>query len=1081
MNKQKLEIPYKLTINKIEKIKSISKKKLKMELKEKNEIRLIYEREIELDYNNIYKSVELNQNSILKNVNFEKSDYISFPNLSFFPNLSMIIYKNDILNSKTEINDFLTLFDYLFLEEDIIFHVIKQVLIHFLNNILLNSNPNSRIKLISNWLVVTIIYMTGLDSYYVIDLKMNYSIFIQASNEELVKELAERYKYELQMRIIGEIEKFYDNGEVSIGNDENEENKENELDEKNNENDVEKGFLVEKKKKSSLNKEYEIDNREGSNKEDNRKESIQSISSLSLSSRIKYYLLNISFYIKNFILKIINPSYYLTLGSGFISNIGEKLVKSKKIHEISLSKTGNTLNNHEISSFERKNLIPQEYLEDNIANFPPYIEYKSNIESQSIYKRFDIYDNYHICEKCIEIKYNKQNQQLNNNNKTICSSVFRHVDKTRIVLLCLEENLNFERFRKEVIKFRKTQRELLSEDSKSSQSKEEYYGMGIIICHDYDLYIKKLTSDTNFPTYDYKFEDDNDKQSLYDEFIISTSDTSYVQSFIYTIRNLYGESLAFYFAWVSHYIFILKYLALYALLTYIISLFLLVLINNKEERKVYELYSSILFTVIVIIIGKFMDDIWLDKENVLVYKWGMKNFHNKNFDLNDEVDYDNEDYKNKLQTSHISYMNIKINIQSSSLFNFKKLIVWIIFLISLLLIILINLVIFSFQYFFISDLLIKFNSNKTNLIETVFVYFILFLSLFVFLKIRNFFSSIFGFYIRKLTEWERKPNVNSDDNNENLIILRVILFEMVNYYFNLYYTVFIKGNYQDCLFGDCRKEIGFQLNAMFVLFIIEDYISFYLIQNKIQKQLENEDLLLNSTFSSYENGYDNINNKQENIKKTEMNRKKESVSPSKYDSFIEKNKIVSNNQRKLDDNEDIFKGRLYKNQYFYNRQLYKSSIFNEYFQILLAFGYLIQFGSASPISFLLGFLHSILARYTDSCRFINLFYINTVNGSKGIGYFKKMIKLMTMFGIFSNTSTLLFADKTFTSLFSLSTRWYILYWIVNFLLIFVFFIKLKFLPTWFEYSEKARIGYMITTMNKREMNDFNEMIKDIEK
>lgn len=137
---------------------------------------------------------------------------------------------------------------------------------------------------------------------------------------------------------------------------------------------------------------------------------------------------------------------------------------------------------------------------------------------------------------------------------------------------------------------------------------------------------------------------------------------------------------------------------------------------------------------------------------------------------------------------------------------------------------------------------------------------------------------------------------------------------MINYYFNLYYTAFIKPLYQPCIYNDCRAEIGQQINIMFIIFILKDLYSFNKIKIKVEEQ----------------------------AKKIT-------------------NKVNYNNSSKYE---------------YYYRQSYANSVQSEYMQIILVFGYIIQFGAASPLCLLIGFVHGLLARFTDSYKFIKLNHVN---------------------------------------------------------------------------------------------------------
>lgn len=90
-----------------------------------------------------------------------------------------------------------------------------------------------------------------------------------------------------------------------------------------------------------------------------------------------------------------------------------------------------------------------------------------------------------------------------------------------------------------------------------------------------------------------------------------------------------------------------------------------------------------------------------------------------------------------------------------------------------------------------------------------------------------------------------------------------------------------------------------------------------------------------------------------------------------------------------------------------------------------------------------------------------------------------MIKFMNTFGLFTNVGIILFADNVIVNLYTLEERWKMMFYIENILLIAVFFFKLSFIPNWFEYAEKAKLSYLITSMNTAELSQFRQ-IKDDE-
>lgn len=78
-----------------------------------------------------------------------------------------------------------------------------------------------------------------------------------------------------------------------------------------------------------------------------------------------------------------------------------------------------------------------------------------------------------------------------------------------------------------------------------------------------------------------------------------------------------------------------------------------------------------------------------------------------------------------------------------------------------------------------------------------------------------------------------------------------------------------------------------------------------------------------------------------------------------------------------------------------------------------------------------------------------------------------MIKFMNTFGLFSNVGIILFADTQIINAYSLDERWKMMFIIENLLLIFVFFFRINFLPNWFDYSEKAKLGYLNSSYDEK--------------
>lgn len=67
---------------------------------------------------------------------------------------------------------------------------------------------------------------------------------------------------------------------------------------------------------------------------------------------------------------------------------------------------------------------------------------------------------------------------------------------------------------------------------------------------------------------------------------------------------------------------------------------------------------------------------------------------------------------------------------------------------------------------------------------------------------------------------------------------------------------------------------------------------------------------------------------------------------------------------------------------------------------------------------------------------------------------------MNTFGLFTNVGIILFADSQILSIYTVTERWIMMFILENILLLTVFFFRIDFLPNWFNYTEKAKIGYL---------------------
>jgi hypothetical protein len=216
------------------------------------------------------------------------------------------------------------------------------------------------------------------------------------------------------------------------------------------------------------------------------------------------------------------------------------------------------------------------------------------------------------------------------------------------------------------------------------------------------------------------------------------------------------------------------------------------------------------------------------------------------------------------------FLGVKIPVYDPLKSFFHKFIIFIIILISTVSTILVNIIIFIIQ---------KKLSNYN--ITPIIIYII-----------REIFTRIFY----KINEYlSLKENYTTQSEYNFSVLVKQILFEFVNYYFNLYYIAFIKKYFDKCLYNDCFVELGNQLTMIILTDFCYHIVQFtynVIFKKRKQKKFEKDYIF---------------------------------------------NKNHKNNSRKL---------------IYYTRNEFKiQDLDNLLLEIILNFGYVIQFGITSSLSF----------------------------------------------------------------------------------------------------------------------------------
>ena len=179
--------------------------------------------------------------------------------------------------------------------------------------------------------------------------------------------------------------------------------------------------------------------------------------------------------------------------------------------------------------------------QDRVEFYPTFCDF-SRMTSTG-FRRYDLNDNYHICGECENIPNEIICKQLN------CSSCFRHIDKERLINLNLSSIMNFS-----IIK---------------SYCKKKYY-------ENEDVFIDMIIN-PNYEGLDNRVKTND--LFLYYLFPFETKEIMFINK---TFKDIYGENVGFYFAWISHYIKWLFYPSLIGLIMSLISI-----IYNSNKIFVY--------------------------------------------------------------------------------------------------------------------------------------------------------------------------------------------------------------------------------------------------------------------------------------------------------------------------------------------------------------------------------------------------------------------------------------------------------------------------------------------------------------
>ena len=403
-----------------------------------------------------------------------------------------------------------------------------------------------------------------------------------------------------------------------------------------------------------------------------------------------------------------------------------------------------------------------EYNLDKIEYFPPSTAFIQELSNK--FRRYTKNDNYHLCPECEKFFFIKNIEKVPCN-----SSVFRFIDKTRLLFMTLSGIMDIT-YLENMIK------ENNDEDNDDSQNK---LFKATMILRNEEL-LDELKDPLIFSSYLLPFQTKRNKK-LNNIF-----------------RNIFGETIGYYYTWISHYLSWIIFPAILGLLTEIYLLYF-------DHNKIYN-YIYIIFLIIILLWGFYYVRDWDNFQMFYNHIWGMDSFQAEITNLYD-ADYS--------KVTYITFLGIKIpkvNKINNLLVNFIS-VVLVFF--SSLFIMAVNVGIFKINKmeFFLKKYIEKFfGDNKiTHEIGKYLLPIIIYVA-------REIMSALFYKISEILADLEKPTDKEEYDE---IVTKKRLTLEFVNYYFNLYYIAFYKKAKNTCENGDCFLELRRQL----VLILISNIIS----------------------------------------------------------------------------------------------------------------------------------------------------------------------------------------------------------------------------------------------------------------
>ena len=633
------------------------------------------------------------------------------------------------------------------------------------------------------------------------------------------------------------------------------------------------------------------------------------------------------------------------------SNVREGLIACEENNSIEGNDVGSKIKSWKPFSFEDLN-------PENVYQWPPYVEFEQDKEDK--FQRYESNDDYHECN-------------IHPETDETCKSCspLRNIDKLRIIYDSVDKMIKI---------------------NYMHQEKVLNY---ILLKRNHVDYANKLKP----------------KNLLMKPWNVYNSKRQMEQ--IFTIRNFYGETISFYFLWLTEYIKWLIIPSIFGLLTFISSF------GTRNYLGLGHEIFMLLFCSLVAIWGMLFLDVWKQKEKVYSYFWGTENF--KHLEPDSELFVPD------------GTKELIFNVKFPYVSKFKKR--WKMFISYLTLFIMLVITVFSVLYIFIlkqwllkkewNSLIVSMLTASLNAVQ---------------IKLLNY---LYTFLARKLNRWE---NHQKDYQSINSLAVKFILFDFVNCYTAIYYIAFLK---KFSFFGlkEPDKCVGYTLDINGEP--VEDCLE------EIGMQLYTT-LFINLGFNAMEIGLPFIT---QYLKSKELKRKKQ------QNEIL--NSIDYDGASKYDIIPHSLEHQLMCDSY--------DDLISDYSEVLINFGYVCLFGVSAPLTPIIVFVLLYIEKFVDTFKMFFLYRMEIIDGSTGIEIYNDILNVFIYLGLITNFGVVIFSDYRFV-IFGSSHENELTVKIVVYVLSLIVILAIcsvvrwNVTPKWFDYSAEIKDLYQKKYFNRDAQN-----------